>query len=410
MNVNSKISLAYLSVIRNKKNFYYAFVMIICTILLLAIINFKNIFIGYIDDSINKNIGFRIIQIVPNLELNDYGESKIRKMNHIVDLYTSQYDSMFLESSFANEKIDGKLELIYGSTATLPISIIGSTYTANQHNVAICPKEFYPDSSIYNAKINKKNVIDGNTLLDKVFTVKYYSYYFDGMKSTVKKEYTKDFKIIGLYDSKSVMNMNNQCYIPVSDLKDMADTVLDNEMSNAIYVFNAVVDNNKNINSVVNELRDAGFNEVVIKNQIDQKTVNIITISLYIIAALVLIVAFFVSLSYTKKKVLLMKQNIGVLRTSGYSKKDILKLCLTDFNMITIFSFVFGLTLFILIYTILRKSLFDSFAYLGISIALDIKSYIYAFVFVVIIPLIVACYHVMKVINLYIVDLIRSDD
>ena len=296
MNVNSKISLAYLSVIRNKKNFYYAFVMIICTILLLAIINFKNIFIGYIDDSINKNIGFRIIQIVPNLELNDYGESKIRKLNHIVDLYTSQYDSMFLESSFANEKIDGKLELIYGSIATLPISIIGSTYTANQHNVAICPKEFYPDSSIYNAKINKKNVIDGNTLLDKVFTVKYYSYYFDGMKSTVKKEYTKDFKIIGLYDSKSVMNMNNQCYIPVSDLKDMADTVLDNEMGNAIYVFNTVVDNNKNINSVVNELRDAGFNEVVIKNQIDQKTVNIITISLYIIAALVLIVAFFVGI------------------------------------------------------------------------------------------------------------------
>lgn len=410
MNIKSYFKTAVLNIFRDKKKVYFILVMLICTILALGVLTFKSIFSKYISDSINKNIGFRVIDIVPKLDVEDYGKSEITKIKHIDDIYSSQYGFVSVKSSFANEKLDGSIELVYGEKPALPNSIIGEAFKKGQKNVAICPIDFYPDISIYDTKINKKNIIDGNTLLGKDFTIKYYSYSFNGTEKTIEAEFTKTFKIVGLYDSKSVMNMGNQCYVPFEDIKEITDKGIISEMNTAVYAFSAIVDSSQNVNYVIGKLDELGFTGIRIKNQIDQKLVNTIIISCDITITLVLFAVILLVSSYTKKKILGEAKAIGVLRTSGYKKSTVINLYLLETIISNVLSYTIGTVIFIIIYLILKNLVFNYLTYFGIMISLNIFDYIYSFIIIVVITSIIADYYIIKKVNLNIVDLIGSEE
>lgn len=410
MNIKSYFKMAILNIFRDKKKVYFVFVMVICTILALGVLNFKSIFYKHISDSINKNIGFRVIDVIPKLDIEDYGKSEIIKIKHIDDIYSSQYGFVYVKSSFANEKLDGSMELIYGETSALPNNIIGETFKKGQKNVAICPIDFYPDISIYDTKINEKNIIDGNTLLGKNFTVKYYSYSFNGNKKTIEAEFTKTFKIVGLYDSKSVMNMGNQCYASFEDIKEIKDKGIISDINTSIYAFSIIVDSSQNVNYVMDKLEELGFTGIRLKNQIDQKLVNTIIISCDVTVTLVLFAVILLAFSYTKKKILGEAKTIGVLRTSGYKKSDVINLYSLEIIIISAFSYIIGTMIFTIIYLILKNFVFHSLTYFGIVMSLNVINYIYAFILIVVITSIIADYYIIKKINLNIVDLIGSEE
>lgn len=410
MNIKSYFNIAILNIFRDKKNIYFTLVMLICTILALGVLTFKGIFSKYINDSINKNIGFRVIDVVPKLDVDDYGKSEIAEIKHIDDIYSSQYSYVYAKSSYADEKIDGSIELIYGEKSALPNSIIGETFKKGQKNVAICPIDFYPDISIYDTKINKNNIINGNTLLGKEFSIKYYSYSFNGTKKTIEAEFTKMFKIVGLYDNKSVMNTSNQCYVPFEDIKEIKDKEIISGMNMPIYAFSIIVDSSENVNYVIDQLNELNFAGIRIKNQIDQKLVNTIIISCDVTVALVLFAVILLVSSYTKKKILGETKIIGVLRTIGYKKYIVINLYLLEIIISNIFSYIIGVVMFTIIYLILKNLVLNYLIYFGMELSLNIFNYIYVFAIIVVLTSIIAGYYIIKKINLNIVDLIGSEE
>ena len=68
MNIKSYFKIAVLNIFRDKKKVYFILVMLICTILALGVLTFRA-FSKHISDSINRNIGFRVIDVVPKLDV-----------------------------------------------------------------------------------------------------------------------------------------------------------------------------------------------------------------------------------------------------------------------------------------------------------------------------------------------------
>lgn len=394
MSFKSIFQTALIMFSRSKKKIFYILITIICTILSTGILVFHSNLTKFIDQTINKNIGFRTLVVSPKPEVEDYGKKELLSIEHVKDVYSTKYDHFFGETNLANEQFDGFLKLVYGSNTILPNVIVGRSFNANERNVAICPISFYPSSSFSN--MNKDNIINSEEIINTTFIVKYYSYKWKEDRIPIDKEYEKEFKIIGLYSSESVMTQNNECFIPSEDLIEMLDVTLAVEGSNdnETYGHFVIVDNLKNVDYVVSEAERLQFDDISIKNNIDAdiiKTINLIsTISLIIVVLSVIILTSF----YTKKKILNERFSIGVLRVCGYDMKTVKKLYLTEILITSVFSFIIGI---IIVYTtlfVLKTFFLSSITLLGINISFDISSLIFSASIMIFLPFLFVLYNI----------------
>ena len=254
--MKTKFYLKNLSVkiLRDRNNIFFILLLVISTIMLIGSMTFKNNIDYYIEENINKNIEFRTIQVSNKKDKSDFGKNELLNIEHVQDVYNSLYGTFSIDSDFASEKLNGKITPMYLPKSTTIHSLVGSKFEENDKEVAIIPKNFYPDSSVYNFKIDEKNIIDGESLIGKKFTVTYYTKKFENMRVIDDKKITKTFTIIGVYDNKEMMNFNNEIFIPEKDLNEISRArTPQNDNPDIIisqfddYGFNVVVDNLQNI-------------------------------------------------------------------------------------------------------------------------------------------------------------------
>lgn len=410
MNIKDYWSVIYRNIFRDKKKRYFILVMIVCTTLVFGVLVFRNNFFSYLDDNISKNIGFRTLVVSIKTDVKDYGKSEILTVKNIVDVYSSEYNSITLTSTLKTEDLNGEVELLYGGLSVLPKVTKGLNIEDGNKNVAVCPVNFYPDSSVYEAKLNRKYMINGNDMLGKHFTVKYYSYSIDGIIIEEKEEFTKDFEIIGVYDSAKIMNLNNQCYISTEDIKEITETSSLNQYSTGIAGFFAVVDNSENIEKVITELEELGYLYTSVKNQIDNSTVDMIMLICNVVISFILVIVIIVTSTFVKKKILNDFKTIGVLRTIGYNKRIVTSIYIYEFIGTTIFACILGMIFFILIFLALKGTVIGFLEYYGIKIIIHFLDYMYTFVIIVLCTTTIAIYNINTKTRLEIVSLIGSGE
>lgn len=285
MTIIEMLRFSLLRIKRHKENIYFILIMAIFTIILLTALNVYYNINSFIDKSINSNIGFRTISVSPKFDYNDLGQDELSKINHVIEVYSSFYDSAVIESDLTINGLDGKVELLYGTNNTIPDIVYGTTITKKGETV--CPINFYPDSSVYSSKINESKILPNEKYLNKNFNVKYYSYEFIGNRLVEKDEFIKSLKIVGFYDNKKNLNFNNQCYVLPEDMKDVRNaTIIDDSNSSTPY-FSVVVDDVKNVKYVENELQKLKYTNFETKNLIDSELINIISLSCLITLILV---------------------------------------------------------------------------------------------------------------------------
>lgn len=411
MNKNDFISFSIIKLIRNKKNIFLILLYVICTIVLLCGMIFRDNFSNYIYNTITKNIGFRSIMVTPNLDLNDYGLSKIKNIEHVIDAYSSNYDFISVLSSFKNENYDGYLDLSYGNDTTLPENIIGKKISDDDTGVAICPINFYPSSEAANLMIDGKKIIDGHKLLNTSFEVTYYSYLYENKRMVEKDEFKKDFKIVGLYDSTVVINPSNTCYISSKDIIEMKNiSKIISDDNSTIFGFIVVVDEKENVSQVINDLVDAGFYQPTIKNQLDTSITNVILLSSNILISVIMMAVIMLTIFYARKKTAYISREIGTLRTFGYKKQDVifynsLDICLTNF-----ISYLLGVIISLGIYFTLKNTILKSLIYSGFQIKLFSIDFIFVFLIIFVICSAINIYHILKISKKNITDLIGSGE
>lgn len=396
-------------VFRNKKKRFYILIATISTVLLYGILIFNSNLNTYVNQSIAKNIGFRTLIIPAKANTKELEDESLKKIQYVEEVYSTKYSPQSLETNFKNRNLDGQIEIMYGTINTIPNVVSGRGFKKDEINSMICPINFYPNSSIFN--IDSKYIINGKDILGKEVILKYNAVDFVNGKIVKDKISEMKVKIVGLYDNKSVMGLNNQCYITSRNMIEIVDTILKNESDTIYYNYYVVVDDISNLESVIKNAIKLGFDEnnIYISNSLDTEQISIIRISIIILLSLILFVIIVINSSYTKKRILNEKANIGILRACGYNKKNIRNLYLLEIFFTNIFSYVIGTALFLIIYIVLNSTALKLLAILGINISFDTLSVIFPLVIILIIPVFIAIININRKEQLEIINLISND-
>ena len=388
------LRLSFIRLFRNKKNAFYVIVLSLFTVVLLSLLTFKNSLINYIDNFIIKNIGFRTISVSPRDDVEDFGYSDLISINHVQDVHSANYDTASVESTFKSDELDGYIDLVYANYSILPTNVVGEKFDADDTGFAICPIDFLPSSEAFNLLVDEKNFLSGYELLNTSFQINYYSYLFDGKRLIENDKYIKEFKIVGIYDAKKVMNPSNTCYISKKDMEEIKSiTTVNNE--NTIYGFMVIVDNIKNVELVLNDLEKKGFSRVNIRSQIDYDIINKILFACNIVVSVIMASIVIIIINYTKKKYFNDIKSIGLLMTMGYSNNIIVFIYLLEIVYSSIFSYLIGLFLFLIIYNLIKFYFLKGLIYSGFEILLHLNTFLIS-VFVVITSIIVALLYFLK--------------
>ncbi len=389
------LKLSFIRLFRNKKNAFYVIALSLFTVVLLSLLTFKNSLINYIDNFIIKNIGFRTISVSPRDDVEDFGYSDLISINHVQDVHSANYDTASVESTFKSDELDGYIDLVYANYSILPTNVVGEKFDADDTGFAICPIDFLPSSEAFNLLVDEKKFLSGYELLNTSFQINYYSYLFDGKRLIENDKYIKEFKIVGIYDAKKVMNPSNTCYISKKDMEEIKSiTTVNNE--NTIYGFMVVVDNIKNVELVLNDLEKKGFSRVNIRSQIDYDIINKILFACNIVVSVIMASIVIIIINYTKKKYFNDIKSIGLLMTMGYSNNIIVFIYLLEIVYSSIFSYLIGLFLFLIIYNLIKFYFLKGLIYSGFEILLHLNTFLISVFVVIFTSIIVALLYFLK--------------
>ena len=389
------LRLSFIRLFRNKKNAFYVIILSLFTVVLLSLLTFKNSLINYIDNFIIKNIGFRTISVSPRDDVEDFGYSDLISINHVQDVHSANYDTASVESTFKSDELDGYIDLVYANYSILPSNVVGEKFDADDTGFAICPIDFLPSSEAFNLLVDEKKFLSGYELLNTSFQINYYSYLFDGKRLIENDKYIKEFKIVGIYDAKKVMNPTNTCYISKKDMEEIKSiTTVNNE--NTIYGFMVIVDNIKNVELVLNDLEKKGFSRVNIRSQIDYDIINKILFACNIVVSVIMASIVIIIINYTKKKYFNDIKSIGLLMTMGYSNNIIVFIYLLEIVYSSIFSYLIGLFLFLIIYNLIKFYFLKGLIYSGFEILLHLNTFLISVFVVIFTSIIVALLYFLK--------------
>lgn len=411
MKIRDCIAFSLKTLKKNKHSKYIFILFLICTVLLISGLIFRDNFYNYVNNTITKNIGFRSVLVSPLLDDEDYGLSKIKKLENVVDVYGSNYDFASVLSDFKNTDYDGYIDLNYGTSSTLPRNIIGEKIETGMTGVAICPINFYPSSAAVSLGIDKSKILNGYSLLNTTFKVTYYSYKFDGTKTIEDQKFEKEFKIIGLYNNEEVMTANNVCYVSSNDVEEINNVgILEESMDSTVYGFIVVVDSKDNVEKVINELSDIGFFQPTVKNKLDTSLVQTILLTCNVLITIVMFGIIVLSIFYTKKNIINNSKKIALMRAIGFGKINIRKYYFVENFLLNFIAFSFGLLFFIIIYLFLKLTLLEGFIYSGFYISIYIYDLVFVFLVVVVMTSIISVYYISKLSKKSISLLLNGDD
>lgn len=383
MNIKENMIISYKKTFRNKKNIYHCITVSFCVIVLISIFIFNKNVSNFINASENSNIEFRTISIPPKNYEEDFGLSEIQNIKHIDFVYNSLYSRVTIDSNLKTNKVDGMINLKVTSDRYLEQIVGKKILTNTDSGNIICPKNFYPDSNAIDLKINEKEMLNGDNLIGKNITVNYFTRKLEGSIIIRDEEIEQKFKVIGTFDSETIMEPNNTCFISYNDMKNLLDKKILKEVNKNSYYWYAIVDDVHNVDKVKQELSNHNFGILNNETKIDDEQVDLINNILAFITILTIIALITITILYSNKKLELESYNIGVLRALGYKKKEISKSYLIEECVTNIITLLIGTIFTIILFYVLYFSILKNFNYIGFTVKLDFMSFIYSYLIII---------------------------
>ncbi len=413
--INDYIVRTLKNIIRNKKNILLILIFSLLLILLFLDLTFIKNAYSYIDYSTNTNIAFRTFTASKDNTTIAEVTKKIKELDNVAEVYDSFYrTSIQVESDLKFNELNGNLQLIYGTENITPPSIKGKSIKDLKSGEMICPIDFYPNSLSDGFNIDDSKIVAPEESLNNEFNV-YYSIfkYEEGSLDIIEESATKRFKIVGLYDSKLVMNENNTCYITAQDIKEMGvnQSLNNSDTDDSNYVsIDIVVDKVKNLNKVRNKVASLGYYVSKEANAyFDTKEINSIFLLAYSFFLIIIGVIFFMYVSYLHKKAKSESNLWGILRACGYTMNDILKKEIVEIVIILFVSFIISSIIFSTIFSLVIKDYFKYTTYSGFYVKNSILFLFLSFIILLFILIFIEKFIVRKTIDKPISNLLMED-
>ncbi len=391
---------------RNKKNkILITIFSLLFFLLFVDIIIMKN-FMSYYNYAINNNIGFRTLSVDYLTGNKDDAIKELEQIEHVSEVYPNLYDGVSIDSDLTLNGLDGSIYLSYGSKNTAPQSIKGKNIDELSPGELICPHEFYPDSNISDIlHIDESKFLYEKDILNREITGTYYVPVTDGLEIK-EEEYTKKFKIVGLYDGNVFRTGINNCFATMQDIMEIQKSYNSYE-----YVtLNVIVDKNKNIDTVSQDIKKLGNYEVGDNTvaYIDKMFVgNLFFITIFFVVIIVYSILLILK-NYISKKIKNDSKILGILRSCGYTKKQIIIQEIFENIFVLGISFLISSTLFSVLFLILEKNLFYYFKYINFFVSNNVLLLISIFIVVLFIAELINYYLLNKKLSNQICDILRE--
>lgn len=404
---------AFLNIKRNKKN---KTLIIIFTLLLFLLfidtIIIKNFF-EYYNYSNNNDINFRTIQVYNPNKSSEEAITELKEIDHISEVIDANYQSTAVQSDLTDNGLDGWIGLLFGTENTAPTSIVGKNIADLNDGELICPYSFYPDSTDA-LGVDESKFLDPEDVLDREITLTFN----DNKTEIVNNEavettntVTKKMKIVGLYDESIFQNGINVCYAKLEDIKEIQDAYSsfyeDNSYSNLLIV----IDKKDNISTVANSIQNLNEGYFIGEHTVSyiEPTSASILISITATIAIVLIITIIsIFKNYLIKKIKNESYYIGILRSCGYTKNQVLNQEICENTLILFISFIISATIFSVIFLILENKIFKYFKYFGFNFTNNIFLLFFSFLIILLISNYVNYRILKKSINKPISEIIKE--
>ena len=215
---------------------------------------------------------------------------------------------------------------------------------------------------------------------------------------------------MGLYDNTKTLNMNNECYITSVDLKEIIDTIRITSSDDSIPSYHAVVDSYENVDKVMEELKEKGFENLTTKIFINYDYLNVFIFAAKFILIFVIVVSVILSYLFVTKRNYENYMEIGILKTLGYNKENIATIYLLKAIITSVGALVIGLIFFQIIYFYLKETVFVAFKYIGIDMINRPIIYLQTILLIIVIPLIFNGCLIIKTQKKKIKELVGSEE
>lgn len=360
------------------------------TILILTLVS-SGIILGF---SVNKSLNeywenctdsiveYRTFMVFPTTNSQTSQEERIKKLKsyrHVVAVESPAARIFAAEVKGLKGKKTKYIDIL--GTVDNPVKIIKGESMENyndEENVLICPKDFYPYSNENIDDFDRNRMIDLSTMVGKKINIRPI-----GAKKGIS------FKLVGIYDNTESNSRGDICYSKFSTVEKMNkkyDSESYQENSNIVLPNTVVIDNVRNTNSFMKELeKDDIITTGPIKKitvESGDKIISLITISTIVL----LCISIVISILFEMKNFSNNKKEYGLLKSLGYSEKNIIKI--NDIKWLIIIIIVFLLSIILgsittyifhhyyLSQQILLKGIQMKISYIGIFLNIIISSII----------------------------------
>ena len=333
MRGKSYLFLAFKSFFHKKINIINAFLLIICTLLIIFSCSFFKTFYTFLSNSSNGNLSYRTLRVS-----SDYSVIDKKWLEEIDGVsYVISEDEYRLTVKTNNDEYIN----LYGVPNDFIKVNKGELLTDDE--VIICPETFYlglePEN--YNKEFVSK-LHDGSNYLGEIFTF-------------IINEHELDYTVVGIFDNdKYTYGEYNTCFTSITNMHKLIETELENcedcyisEDSNVYVIVDHVNDKDEIAKKIGSKY---SVDEII---QINTPTITFILSTFLAVTAIILIFVFIILFILTKKFMTYNKESNLIYKAMGYSNKVLVRVNYLENLILVVFSFIISMIIVIIIYFII---------------------------------------------------------
>ena len=322
-----------LSNIREKKykTKIMVFIFALFMILICCFFSFKNSFYNFIDNWLNKDYNFKLIQVNTNNKSYDEVVSDLNKLNnkHISNIFKDN-TKLMVQANLAGYNVE-----FYGDYDGFDYNILSGRDIKDMYDV-VCPN--YMIGGDWTSEHDKSKYVKTNDKIGNKLHMQFKQLYVISEKDReVCNVYDYDLKLVGTFDSEKELIGYNKCFISVelfNKVLDESETIYSDEYLKTRVNYDdleveVLVDKYKNVNEVRRQIEDIGYKTYIpemdlILYETIFEIVNIATIIIGLTSVGCVFYFIRIALSETKK-------DIALYQVLGYDIKSIKKIYMIQY-------------------------------------------------------------------------------
>ena len=307
------------------------FIFALFMFLICCFFSFKNSFYNFIDNWLNKDYNFKLIQVNTNNKSYDEVVSDLNKLNnkHISNIFKDN-TKLMVQANLAGYNVE-----FYGDYDGFDYNILSGRDIKDMYDV-VCPN--YMIGGDWTSEHDKSKYVKMNDKIGNKLHMQFKQLYVISEKDReVRNVYDYDLKLVGTFDSEKELIGYNKCFISVelfNKVLDESETIYSDEYLKTRVNYDdleveVLVDKYKNVNEVRRQIEDIGYKTYIPEMDLSlyETIFEIINIATIIIGLTSIgCVFYFIRIALSESK-----KDIALYQVLGYDIKIIKKIYMIQY-------------------------------------------------------------------------------